>query len=124
MSIGEPLSFILKNEGNLVEDACQYVLAAAQYVILHGNSRNFLDALDALKSMGAITKSGRIAFNRKGATYRALQDALISSKMEREEFVSLHSHHKGPPTEIMEANAKLRASTITATFKETFIARK
>lgn len=124
MSIGEPLSFILNNEGHLVEDACKYVLTAAQHVILHGNSRNFLDALDALGSMGAITKSGRIAFNRKGATYRALQDALISSKKEREEFVSLYSHHKGPPTEIMEANAKSTASTIAATFKETFIVMK
>ena len=123
MAIAETLSFILKREDELVEDAFQYVVLAAQHTILHGNMRNFRDALDQLATLGAITKKGRIAFNRKGATYRALQEAMDSSKKEREEFITLYSQHREAPTEMMKANAKSRASAIAAKFKETYIAK-
>lgn len=124
MNLSDPLILFLAKEPDLINDATKYVLTAALHTILHGNSRNFFDVLEALKSIGAITKTGRIAFNRKGATYRAILEAMKISKEERNEFILLFPQHKGAPTAEMVAHAELRASAISDKFRETFAPKK
>lgn len=121
MNLSESLGFLLRKADSHVQDAGEYIESASLNTILHGNHRNFRDALEVLAASGAVTKTGRIAFNRKGATYRALQEAMDASLKEREKFSAQYHPHQGTPTEIMKANAKSRAAAIADHFKQTFI---
>jgi len=117
MSLIDSLSLLTVTDKQAMAAAKNLVQAAAVHVILHGNSRNFKDAIDALAVSGGVTKSGRAAFNRKGAVYRALQSAMVAALAERDEFLVLYNEHVGQPTEMMVENAKYRAGKIASQFQ-------
>lgn len=107
------------NADAAVLQAADDVRAATLQLILHGNSRNITDTADALRQAKAVTQSGEIAKNRKGAILSVLLQAHDEAQSRRNDFLRVHTGHKGKPS----ADMTLQAETFAAQIAEAFEVR-
>lgn len=105
------------NKDAAILQAADDVRANASMMIAHGNARNILDTLQALREDGAVTKGGDVAKSRKGAILASLLAAHDAAQSARLTFQGMYAEHKGKPTVAMLETAGRMASGIADAFE-------